>query len=169
MPSGLVGQTVPNSKHRRLATRIRARCVALRNAVLFGQRSRPSAFAGCSVLTQSPPEERQAQLVATHRKAHRTGFGCIGRCESACNRKKARVSFSSVGSCGSISRLKVTPAHQVRPNPSLKLSPNGGPPRPGQAVPCTSSPARARASHRRCQLSSNVRPHKFTFLGPHRK
>ena len=33
----------------------------------------------------------------------------------------------SVGGCGSISRLKVTPAHQVRPNPSLKLSPNSGP------------------------------------------
>jgi uncharacterized membrane protein YkvA (DUF1232 family) len=48
----------------------------------------------------------------------------------------------------------------VRPNPSLKLSPNGGPRGPGLAVPCTFSPARARASHRRCQLSSNVRPHK---------
>ncbi len=50
---------------------------------------------------------------------------------------------------------------RVRPNPSLNhRTPNGGLSWPGLAVRGTFSPARAKPSHRRGPVSSNVRPHR---------
>ena len=93
------------------------------NAVLLGQRSRPSAFAGCTVCTQNPPKDSQAQILVIRYKGHSAGFSRVWRGESKCHCKKACVFFSCLGAYGSIRRLKMTPAHPVRPNTSLKASP----------------------------------------------
>jgi hypothetical protein len=100
-------------------------------------------------------------LSVNHPEEHGAGFTWVGYSECRSNRKNAGMSFQTLGGCGGIWSLKNYSRSPVRPNPSLKLSPNGGPRGPGLAVPCTFSPAQARASHRRCQLSSNVRPHKI--------
>ena len=51
------------------------------------------------------------------------------------------------------------------PNPSLKLSPNGGPPGPGPAVPCTLSPARAWRPTVGANLARTLGTTSGAFLG----
>ena len=86
--------------------------MALKNALLLGQRSRPLAFAGGSVLRPSLLKDRLALVVVIRRLSIALSGFSVRHRESSGWRKSARMFFSSMGGCGSISRLKVTPAHR---------------------------------------------------------
>ena len=89
--------------------------MVLKNALLLGQRSRPLAFAGGCVLRASLLKDRLALLVVFCGIAHcaERPLGQAPRVHANTGlRKVARMFFSSMGGCGSISRLKVTPAHR---------------------------------------------------------
>ena len=150
---------MPSLTPRRWKRKRWASTVVSAETVWLGQRSRPSAFAGSNERSSNPVKvEPQSILITLHCASREAKSPSQKHRTHQTPSKSTEGSSRTARACGITQPSESHLCSAVRPNPSLKLSTNGGPRRPSLAVRGTFSPAWACASHRRCQLSSNVRP-----------
>ena len=160
-PEGSLHTSAPSLTPSKRKRKRWASTVVFTEAVRLGRRSRPLAFAGSSDRSSNPVKgEPQPILITLHRASRESKSPSQKHRTHRAHSRSAEGSPRTAEACGTIRCMKSPVLKTVRPNPSLKLSTNGGPRRPSLAVRGTFSPAWACASHRWCQLSSNVRPRK---------